>query len=254
MSFSLKPEQFKKLRLLLGSGGFGGIPGGRQYLAKQMQDFLGNAEKIVFIGYAVADPKEGLKMMEEHKILPGRNVKSITDFKDQPKAILEADGIIVFGGNTFRLLSKLYEHKLIEPIRQKALQGTPYIGASAGTNVATPTIRTTNDMPIMSPPSMDAIGLVNFQINPHYVRGAFFSQEGNEFVKYAGETRDDRIREFHEENNTDVIGIPEATFLKVLEGRIVFEGSAKASARFFRKDEPAKDFEPGTDLTELLRT
>ncbi len=247
------PQEFKKLRLLLGSGGFGGVPGGRQYLAKQMQEFLGDAKNIVFIGYAVADPTEGLKMIEQHKILPGYNIKSVADFKDQPKAILEADAVVVFGGNTFRLLSKLYEHKLIEPIRERALKGMPYMGASAGTNVATPTIKTTNDMPIVFPPSMNAIGLTNFQINPHYVRGAFFSQEGDQYVKYAGETRDDRINEFHEENETDVIGIPEATFLKVIDGRIVYESPTKACARFFRRKEAAKDFEPGTDLTELLR-
>jgi dipeptidase E len=252
MTFQLTPQQFKKCRLLLGSGGFGGVPGGRKYLGEQMQQFLVNAENIVFIGYATFDPKESLNFIEQHQLLPGKKIKSITDFKDQPKAILDSDAIIVFGGNTFRLLSKLYEYKLLEPIREKAMNGTPYVGASAGTNVATPTIRTTNDMPIMSPPSMDAIGLVNFQINPHYVRGAFFSQEENQYVKYAGETRDDRINEFHQENTTDVIGIPEATFLRVTEGRIVYESPVKAPARFFRKNEAAKDFEPGTDLTNVL--
>ena len=252
MANANKKTHKKALRLLLGSGGYGGIPGGRQYLSDQMQKFLGNADKIVFIGYAVADPLDGLRMIDEHKILQGRVVKSITTFKDQPKAILDSDAIIVFGGNTFRLLSKLYEHKLVEPIREKALNGCPYIGASAGTNVATATIRTTNDMPIVSPPTMQAIGLVDFQINPHYVQGAFYSKIGGEFVKYAGETRDDRIHEFHEENDTPVIGLPEATFLKVLDGRITYESSISGPARFFRKNDPPKDFEPGTDLTQVF--
>lgn len=245
-------QQFKNCRLLLGSGGFGGIPGGREYLASQMQDFLRDSQKIIFIGYAVADPKEGLRMLEQYNILPGKSVMSVSDFKDQPRAILDSDAIVVFGGNTFRLLNKLYEHRLIEPIRERALAGRPYVGASAGTNVATPTIRTTNDMPIVSPPSMDAVGLVKFQINPHYVRGPFYSQEGSEYVKYAGETRDDRIREFHEENDTDVVGIPEATFLKVTDGRILYESPTTAAARLFRKGKEAQDILPGQELTHLL--
>jgi dipeptidase E len=125
----------------------------------------------------------------------------------------------------------------------------PYLGVSAGTNVACPTIRTTNDMPIVQPPSLDALGLVPFQINPHYYTGSNFVRHGDQFVEHFGETRDDRLREFHEENDTPVVGLWEGGVLRVDGGRIELVG---APARVFRRGRPAADVEPGADLAGLL--
>jgi len=118
--------------------------------------------------------------------------------------VREAEAIFVGGGNTFRLLATLYRLGLLEPIRQRVRAGMPYLGVSAGTNVACPTMQTTNDMPIVQPPSFAALGLVPFQVNAHYFFGKTFVQYGEEYVEHFGETRDERLRAFHEENDTPV--------------------------------------------------
>src|SRR5205823_11390664 len=119
---------------------------------------------------------------------------------DPVAAVMEAGGIFVGGGNTFRLLTALFRLNLVNAIRERVRGRMPYLGISAGCNVACPTIKTTNDMPIVQPPSLDALGLVPFQVNPHYYTGQDFVRHGDEFVEHFGETRDDRLREFHEEN------------------------------------------------------
>jgi dipeptidase E len=122
----------------------------------------------------------------------------------------------------------------------------PYLGISAGTNVACPTIRTTNDKPIVRPPSLDALGLVPFQVNAHYYTGSNYVKHGDELVEHLGETRDDRLREFHEENATPVVGLWEGGVLRVEPGRVELVG---APARVFRRGAPPIDFEPGRDLS-----
>jgi dipeptidase E len=126
----------------------------------------------------------------------------------------------------------------------------PYLGVSAGTNVACPAIKTTNDMPIVQPPSLDALGLVSFQVNPHYFTGqTFVKGDDGSFHEHFGETRDDRLREFHEMNDTPVVGLWEAGLLRCEGGRVELSG---ASARVFRKGQTAVDVAPGTDLAGLL--
>ena len=162
---------------------------------------------------------------------------------------MEADGIFVGGGNTFRLLSTLYRLNLIGPIRQRVRGGMPYLGISAGCNVACPTIKTTNDMPIVQPPSLDALGLVPFQVNPHYYTGQHYVRCGDGYVEHFSETRDDRLREFHEENETPVVGLWEAGLLHCDSGRVTLSG---APARVFRRGQPPVDVEPGAELGEFL--
>jgi dipeptidase E len=150
------------------------------------------------------------------------------------------------GGNSFRLLRDLYGHRVLEPIRERVRAGLPYLGVSAGSNVACPTIRTTNDMPITSPPSMDALGLVAFQVNPHFVAGASFvvDPEGR-LAQHFGETREQRIAEYHEEHDLPVVGLWEGSLLRIDERGVTLDGGP---ARLFRRGEPAVDFAPGAEL------
>src|SRR5262249_29156600 len=162
---------------------------------------------------------------------------------DPVVAVREAEGLFVGGGNTFRLLGELYRFDLLDVIRERVRAGLPYLGVSAGTNVACPTIKTTNDMPITQPPRFDALGLCPFQINPHYFVGQTFVKRDDGFQEHFGETRDERLREFHEMNETPVVGLWEGGILEVADGSVLLSG---ASARVFRKGQPAEDVSPGT--------
>jgi dipeptidase E len=153
--------------------------------------------------------------------------------------IESADAIFTIGGNTFRLLKKLYDLELVDLIRERVRGGIPYIGSSAGTNVATLSIRTTNDMPIVYPPTFDALGFVDFQINPHYL-------DPDPGSTHHGETREQRIREFHEENATPVVGLREGAMLEVSDGVITLIGDKPA--RIFRRGEEPFELEPGSPL------
>jgi dipeptidase E len=125
----------------------------------------------------------------------------------------------------------------------------PYLGISAGCNVACPTIKTTNDMPITQPPSLLALGLVPFQVNPHYFSGATWVKREDGFHEHFGETRDDRLREFHEMNETPVVGLWEAGLLRIEGEHVRLLG---APGRLFRKGREPVDVQPGTRLDELL--
>ncbi|HEY0143360.1 MAG TPA: dipeptidase PepE [Thermoanaerobaculia bacterium] len=151
------------------------------------------------------------------------------------------EAIFVGGGNTFRLLRELYERELLDPIRNRVRNdGVPYIGSSAGTNVATPSIKTTNDMPIVYPPSFDALGLVPFQINPHYL-------DVDPASTHKGETREQRLREYLEENDTPVVGLREGSALRVEQGTVTLVGVHPA--RIFRKGEEPFEVDTGSVIT-----
>ena len=152
--------------------------------------------------------------------------------------IESAEAIFIGGGNTFRLLKRLYDDGLLEPIRDRVRQHkVPYIGSSAGTNVATPSIKTTNDMPVVYPPSFDALGFVPFQINPHY-------QDPDPNSTHRGETREERIREFLEENDATVVGLREGSMLRVEDAEVTLVGDKPA--RIFRRGAEPEELAPGS--------
>ena len=175
------------MRVLLGSGGFR-TPERTAVLAEQMRSFFGSIRRLLFVPYAVADHDANLEAMVQRGLNAGYDLDGIHHHADPVAAVRQAEGLFVGGGNTFRLLDGLYRHELLEPIHERVRDGLPYFGVSAGCNVACPTMKTTNDMPIVHPPSFKAIGLVPFQVNAHYVEGQFFVRMGETYVPHFGET------------------------------------------------------------------
>jgi dipeptidase E len=236
------------MRLLLGSGGFR-TPERIEVLAREMRSFFGALQRMLFVPYALADHDGYVQALREKGLHGGYELDGIHRHADPREAVRQSEAIYVGGGNTFRLLNELYRHGLVDLIRERVGDGVPYLGISAGTNVACPTIQTTNDMPIVAPPRLDALGLVPFQVNPHYFTGQSYVKEGEAYREHFGETRDDRLREFHELNDMPVVGLWEAGLLRCEGGRVELSGAA---ARVFRKGQPAVDVPPGTDLAALL--
>jgi dipeptidase E len=237
------------MRVLLGSGGFR-TPERIAVLAGAMRALFGSIQRPLFVPYALADHDGYLREMAERISPAGYDLDGIHRHTDPAQAVREAEALFIGGGNTFRLLHALKQLGLLDVIRNRVRAGLPYLGISAGCNVACPTIKTTNDMPIVQPASFDALGLVPFQVNPHYYFGRTFVKEGDEYREHFGETRDERIHQFHEENTLPVVGLWEGSLLRVEDGTIALLG---ASARLFRKGEEPKDLQAGDDLGMLLQ-
>jgi dipeptidase E len=231
----------KKLLLISNSTQHGS--GFLDHCAGQIKDFLGNdIDRILFIPYAGGDLDAYAAKVRNRCQELGYEVDSLHEADNPVKAIENARAIFTGGGNTFRLLNSLYQLNVLDIIREKVNLGTPYIGTSAGTNVACISIKTTNDMPIIYPPEFAALSLVPFNINPHYL------DEHPEYHK--GETREERIREFHELNDPPVVGLREGTMLWVENNSIILKGVA--GARIFRKNQAPVEYEPESDLSSLL--
>jgi len=222
---------------------------GEEYLdypKNNIRDFLGEKPvKALFIPYAAVtfsfDDYEA-KVSNRFKEV-GHDVVSIHRFADPLKAVEEAEAIVVGGGNTWQLLKMTQDNGLIEALRTKVLEGTPYIGWSAGSNMACPTIRTTNDMPIIEPDSFNALKLIPFQINPHYLDA---NPDG-----HAGETRQQRIEEFLEVNpGMYVAGLREGTMLHLEGSSMKLIGPREM--RIFRKGDAPYELNTGSDLSFLL--
>jgi dipeptidase E len=247
----LWPQAFKplaaNLNILLGSGGFR-TPERVAFITSHMRDLWGSIEKILFVPYALKDHDGYIKTLQERGLDAGYEMDGIHRHADPRQAVVQAQAIYVGGGNSFRLLAALQHFGLIDVIRQRVQQGMPYLGISAGANVACPTIKTTNDMPITQPESLEALGLVPFQINPHYFTGKVMVRQGEAVVEHFSETRDDRIREFHEMNDTPVLGLWEGGAVRVTASQVRLLGT---SARLFRRGRPAQDLVPGMELTSL---
>lgn len=210
----------------------------------EIRNFLGDLRRVLFVPFALYDRDAyALNARDRFKQM-GYELTSVHNAADRFQAVADTDAIFVGGGNTFRLLKTLYDQSLIEPIRERVAAGMLYIGSSAGSNIAGPTIKTTNDMPIVQPPSFEALGLVSFQINPHYL-------DPDPNSKHMGETREKRLQEFLEENDTPILGLREGAMALCEDGRTLLKGST--GARIFRRGMDPVETLPGDQLDELLR-
>lgn len=198
---------------------------GSGYLAHALPtvlEFLGGA-RLTFVPYALADHDSYTATVSAALAPHGIEVRGLHRFADPVAAVAEAEAVFVGGGNTFRLLQSLQQRGLIEVLGARVREGLRYLGASAGTNLAGLTIRTTNDMPIVQPDGFAALGLVPFQINPHYL-------DADPTSRHGGETREQRLTEFLEANDVAVLGLREGTWLRVTEGGAEIGGVAVGPA------------------------
>ncbi|XP_005811370.1 alpha-aspartyl dipeptidase-like [Xiphophorus maculatus] len=235
-----------KRRLLLVSNSTLHGSGYLDHCQQHISAFFGkNVARVLFVPYALHD-RDAYTTTARNKFRSlGYEVDGIHEAADPVEAVRKAEGIFIGGGNTFRLLKSLYDNNVVTEIRKRVLEdGVPYMGSSAGTNVATISISTTNDMPIVFPPTFDAIGLVPFNINPHYL-------DPDPNSRHMGETREQRITQYHEEPNTpSVLGLREGSLLLVEGDKATLLGTTKA--RLFTSGKPSAEFDPGSDLSFLL--
>jgi dipeptidase E len=217
------------------------------YPGNKIKIFLGNNPlKALFIPYAAItfSYEEYERKVAERFTEIGHEIVSIHRYSDPFAAVKEAAAIVVGGGNTWKLLKMIRDNNLIDIVKQKVNSGTPYIGWSAGTNVACPTIKTTNDMPVVEPDSFKGFNLIPFQINPHYI--------DNQLPGHAGETREQRIEEFIESNpGIYVAGLREGTMLILEDEKLFLHGTSKI--RIFKKGAMPAEFGPSDDLSFLIR-
>jgi dipeptidase E len=209
------------------------------HCAAAMTETLAGVARLLFVPYALHDRDAYAAKARDRFAAMGFAVDSLHEAADPVAAVDRAEAIFVGGGNTFRLVDALHRNRLIEPIRRRALAGMPYMGASAGSNVACPTLMTTNDMPIVEPPSFETLALVPFQINPHYL-------DPDPSSRHMGETRETRIREYLEENDRVVVGLREGAMIRVRGDRATLVGSA--GARVFRRGRDPEELPAGADL------
>jgi dipeptidase E len=209
----------------------------------EIRDFLGEIGKVLFIPFALYDRDAYASTARERFQKMGYGLDSIHTSANAQRAINDAEAIFIGGGNTFRLLKALYDADVLQLIRRRVSQGMPYIGSSAGSNVAGPTIKTTKDMPIVQPPSFDALGLVPFQISPHFL-------DPDPSSKHMGETQEERILQFLEENTTPVAGLREGAMVRAENGSHTLKGAS--GARIFRKGQEPVETTPGETLDHLF--
>ena len=231
----------KRLLLLSNSTNFG-----REYLDHAMpaiRDFLGPIKRLLFVPFAGSDRTLYTEKVKSRFSKEGIEVEGLIALSGGARAIEEAEAAFVGGGNTFRLIDRLQRGRYLEPLRRRALEGLPYMGASAGSVIAAPTIKTTNDMPIIQPQWFEGLSLVPFQINAHYL-------DADPGSRHMGETREQRINEFHEENDEAVVGLREGGWLHVVGSSVRLEGGAPA--RLFRKGMQPVEVSPGSAIDPLL--
>jgi len=213
------------------------------HAAAEIHDFLGDLKRILFVPFALHERDAYAATAKERFNKMGYDLTSVHTATNPVEAVNETDAVFIGGGNTFRLLKSLYDYNLIEPIHRRVFDGMPYIGSSAGSNVAGPTIKTTKDMPIVYPPSFDALGLVPFQISPHF-------QDPDPNSTHMGETQEERILQFLEENDTTVAGLREGAMVRVENGATTLKGSS--GARIFRKGQAPVERTPVSVLDDLF--
>jgi len=219
---------------------------GRGYLdhvEDEIKAFLGPAKAVLFFPFALFDRDDYVAKAKTRFAAMDCSLESAHATGDPKKAIDRAEAIFIGGGNTFRLLKALQDLDLVDPIRRKVKSGAPYIGSSACSNVAGPTIKTTKDMPIIQPRSFDSLGLVPFQISPHYL-------DSDPNSTHMGETQEERILQFLEENETPVVGIREGAWLRIENGAVTLKG--ETGARIFRRGQAPVEVTPGAEISKLV--
>lgn len=214
------------------------------YLLPELKEHFQNCEYVLFIPYArpggISHELYTEIASDAFKSI-GIKIKGLQKFQDHAEAVKSAPAIFTGGGNTFLLVSELYRNKVMPVLQEAIRNGTPYLGTSAGTNIGGLSMQTTNDMPIIYPPSFKTLAIVPFNINPHYL-------DPDPNSKHKGETRETRIKEFHNLNSQPVIGLREGSWLEVTD-KILLKG--ELDARIFLKGKEAYEVETGTDLTDL---
>jgi len=232
------------MRLLLISSSRVHGSGYLDHCAAEIRDFLGGVDRLLFVPFAIGDHDGYAGRVRDRLARLGIGVDALHQAPDGEEAIRQSRAIFVGGGNTFRLLNEMATRGLLEPMRRHVRGGCPYLGSSAGTNLACITIKTTNDMPIVHPPSFDALALIPFNINPHYL-------DPDPASTHMGETREERIREFHEMNSPPVVGLREAALLRIEGSSMALRGAA--GARLFLRNQPPREISPGSALDFLLQ-
>lgn len=217
------------------------------YLLSELRLHFKNCTTILFVPYA----RPGGISHNQYTELVGtafakinKKVVGLHEFENPMEAINNAEGIFTGGGNTFLLVSQLYHFNVMKKLQEVLLSGTPYLGTSAGSNIAGISMQTTNDMPIVYPPSFLTLGLLPFNLNPHYL-------DAGALNNHMGETRETRIKEFHAFNDIPVIGLREGSWLEVKGDNIILKGDL--SARFFSKNAVAVELKTETNLNFLYK-
>jgi dipeptidase E len=205
----------------------------------EIRSFFGNVRRVLFVPYAMFDHEAYANKTRNRLAAMGYDAQSAHAALDARRAVEHAEGVFIGGGNTFRLLKTLYDEDLLETIRRRVEEGMPYLGSSAGSVVACPTLKTTNDMPIVQPPSFTALGLVSFQINPHYI-------DPDPSSTHMGETREERLLQYLEDNDTPVVALREGAIVHLEGGVVTLKGIR--GARVFRKGDQPEEVPVGARL------
>lgn len=216
------------------------------YLLPTLKTFFKDVTTLIFIPYARPSGISHDEYTQKVRVAFSKiniQVKGLHEFENTKNAIAHAEAIFTGGGNTFLLVSQLYKLDIIDTLEQVLKRGTPYLGASAGTNICGLTMGTTNDMPIVQPKSFQTLGLIPFNINAHYL-------DPLPDFPHMGETRTTRINEFHQFNTQPVLGLREGSWLAVTDTEIILKGSEKA--KWFQANKEAVELEIGTDIKRLL--
>lgn len=215
------------------------------YLLPTLQSHFQNCKSILFIPYArpggISHDEYTQKVAAAFQTIH-IEVKGIHEFENPETAIKNAEGIFTGGGNTFLLVTQLYRSNVMQILSETVKKGVPYLGTSAGSNICGLSMQTTNDMPIVYPPSFLTLGIIPFNINPHYL-------DTDTQSTHMGETREERIKEFHVFNTIPVLGLREGSWLEVHGEKITLKGHF--SARLFQQHKPAAELAPESDLSDL---
>ena len=217
-----------------------------EYLLPELQLHFAQCKSILFVPYArpggISHEDYTLKVKSFFALL-NIKVNGLHEFSNPTEAIEKAEGIFTGGGNTFLLVTQLHQNNQMQTLKKAIESGTPYLGTSAGSNICGLTMQTTNDMPIIYPPSFETLGVIPFNLNPHYLDADLQS-------KHMGETRETRIKEFHQFNTQPVIGLREGSWLDVKGEQIILKGALPA--RLFRQNQEAIEVESGNKMEKFV--